>query len=94
MNSAVEAAMKNKIFNIFITFGFDVGRSQELAKYVADNNRLKTFFAVIPQIKSLNSKYRISYLDITKYTDLLDSILEEYPENMFVAPSLEELGSF
>jgi hypothetical protein len=94
MNGVLQAAMKNAIFNIFIKFGFDIGRSQELEKHVFDNNRQKTFFAVMPQIKLLNGKYNLVYLDIKRYKELLDNILEEYPENMFEAPSLTELNSY
>jgi hypothetical protein len=90
-NPALIASMENKIFNMYIQFGFSVGDSQQIAKYIKDNNRLKTWFAVEPQIIELNNK-RI--VNINTYMRFLDDILEEYPENMFKAPTWEMLDNF
>ncbi len=91
MDNALNAAMENKIFNIYVRYRGDIGEAQKITKYIKDNNRFITWFAVHPQIVELNKK-RIFSTDL--YISHLDDILEEYPQRSFRSPTLNMIEGF
>jgi hypothetical protein len=87
-NNALVAAMENKVFNMYIIYREDVGEAQNITKYIKDNNRLATWFAVHPQIVELNKKMIVN---TELYIRHLDNILEELPKSCFRLPSLDDI---
>ena len=77
--------------NMYIKYRGNVGEAQNITKYIKDNNRLVTWFAVHPQIVELNKKMIVN---TEFYIRHLDDILEEYPKNAFRLPSLDFMDNF
>ncbi len=88
----LNAAMENKILNMYVRDCGDIGEAQKITKYIKDNNKLVTWFAVQPQIVELNQKRLFFNTDL--YIRHLDDILEEYPQGTFRLPSLDWIESF
>jgi hypothetical protein len=89
----LNAAMENKIFNMYVRYCGNIGEAQKITKYIKDNDRLGTWFGVHPQIIELNKKRILSY-STDLYIKHLDDILEEYPQSIFKLPSLDWIESF
>jgi hypothetical protein len=88
----LNATMENKILNIYVRECGNIGQAQFITKYIKENNRLGTWFALYPQIVELNKK-RLFY-DIDLYIRQLDNILEEYPQSMFRLQTVEWVERF
>jgi hypothetical protein len=103
MEDAIMAAMKTKVFNIFVSFGFSIKDSHKLANSVDGADRLKTFFAYIPEIKELSQRYDIRNIQLRTHDDsesiflafdnALDTLLEEYPVSKFDMPPMSDIFS-